>query len=442
MMWIRIEVIEAWEYWIQSAAILSLVILLQAGRVRNTLVRPIILGTAAFVAAISAYLGVYHANWVATIIGALLSACGFYLAGKTRNPAGKTPLFFPIWLCILAIIIVISGAFSNVFFDERIYINSPFRLYMSGALLWGGFALLSSCYILWKWRNRKQSFRVGLSSSAVCIISAFWLLFIGVKMLDHKPFIQASAFDGLAKGVYWSTAVTATDKWGATRLINAAGEGDMEEVKEQIAKGAEINSQGGNLFAKKTPLTRAMNEHYEIFIYLISQGADVNLIDEDGLAPIHFVKIKDGDTRYADALLEAGADIFIQARKDRTQAIHHAAQSRFNFKKGESPSFSAQLEKLAWLVQHGADIEADASWGAPLHYAASSGSPEAVKWLVEHGANPLSQNIKGETPLQLARNALEILYKVNLESSRLQIERLKEVVEYLAALDERSAGNQ
>jgi cytochrome c len=53
------------------------------------------------------------------------------------------------------------------------------------------------------------------------------------------------------------------------------------------------------------------------------------------------------------------------------------------------------------LIERGADVNAQATWGAPLHIAASEGMTPMVTLLLEHGADP-NARWKQLTPLHIA----------------------------------------
>ena len=71
-------------------------------------------------------------------------------------------------------------------------------------------------------------------------------------------------------------------------LIDAAVEGNIEAVKQNLFAGADVNAKdefGG------TPLHNAASEgHKEIAELLIAKGADVNFLDEDGYTPLDWAE--------------------------------------------------------------------------------------------------------------------------------------------------------
>jgi len=86
-------------------------------------------------------------------------------------------------------------------------------------------------------------------------------------------------------------------------------------------------------------------------------------------------------------LVEHGADVNAAA-KDGWTVLHSAA--------------SNGIEVVAWLVEHGADVKAaDKDGQTVLHWAASNGKLEVVAWLVERGADVTAKGSWG-TALDVA----------------------------------------
>ena len=74
-------------------------------------------------------------------------------------------------------------------------------------------------------------------------------------------------------------------------LVQAVEAGNIEAVKQHIAAGVNVNAKVGN---ESTALNfAAYNGHKEIVELLINNGADVNVVDEDGEAPLDFTVNKE-----------------------------------------------------------------------------------------------------------------------------------------------------
>ena len=82
-------------------------------------------------------------------------------------------------------------------------------------------------------------------------------------------------------------------------IHDAAGEGNIEAVKQHLAAGADVNAKDD---WGKTPLyVAALGGHKEIAELLIAKGADVNTKDVDGKTPLDWA-----DDETADLLRKHG----------------------------------------------------------------------------------------------------------------------------------------
>ncbi|MFQ5937799.1 MAG: ankyrin repeat domain-containing protein [Acidiferrobacterales bacterium] len=71
----------------------------------------------------------------------------------------------------------------------------------------------------------------------------------------------------------------------ADPLHDAARKGDLDQVKQLIAAGANVNAKDKNGI---TPLhSAAVGNHREVAQALIASGADVNSKTNNGMAPLH-----------------------------------------------------------------------------------------------------------------------------------------------------------
>ena len=99
-------------------------------------------------------------------------------------------------------------------------------------------------------------------------------------------------------------------------LCNAVRNGDLRAVKEQLAKGVDIN--GGDREFGVTALSwAALLDDTEIAKFLIEEGAAVNARSRDGSTPLHSAAFL-GRTEIAELLIQKGADVNPKNHRDET----------------------------------------------------------------------------------------------------------------------------
>ena len=93
----------------------------------------------------------------------------------------------------------------------------------------------------------------------------------------------------------------------SSTLSEAASRGALQEVKDFLAKGADVNAKGRS---NVTPLhAAAAGGHKEIVGLLIAKGADVNAKDKTrGETPLHYAAIN-GHKELAELLIDSGAEV-------------------------------------------------------------------------------------------------------------------------------------
>ncbi len=134
----------------------------------------------------------------------------------------------------------------------------------------------------------------------------------------------------------------------------------------------------------------AMRDNRDEVRSLLTQGADVNAAQGDGLTALHWAALK-GDAALAQMLVYAGANLKATTRLDAFTPLLMAA------KDGDA----AMVETL---VNAGADTNAATTNGTtPLMFASASGSVKAVDTLLAHGANVNArEHSREETPMIFA----------------------------------------
>ncbi len=158
----------------------------------------------------------------------------------------------------------------------------------------------------------------------------------------------------------------------AEPLHEAVETGDIDQVKQAIAEGADVNQAD---YASRLPLFLAASKgHAAIAVLLIEKGADVSM--EYPLLrwrPLHGAAYA-GHLDVVEILIEHGADMNAAAGATGNTPLHIAAE------RGRLPIVES-------LIAKGADVNArDNVNTGPIHYAAGSGHFDVVELLIAHGA--------------------------------------------------------
>jgi ankyrin repeat protein len=123
----------------------------------------------------------------------------------------------------------------------------------------------------------------------------------------------------------------------------------------------------------------------------LAAGQDVDAFAPDGFTPLGLA-VFFRHPELAARLIEAGADVSLQARNAQRVGPIHAAVAR------------GDLATLERLLLAGADPNAPQQQGfTPLHAAAAQGSLAAVALLLMFGADPSLRSEQGKTAADVAR---------------------------------------
>jgi beta-lactamase regulating signal transducer with metallopeptidase domain len=163
-------------------------------------------------------------------------------------------------------------------------------------------------------------------------------------------------------------------------LVEAADEGDLDDVRELLDRGVNVNAA---VDGDGTPLiAAARGGHVDIVRLLLDRGADVNLpVPGDG-APL-LMAAREGHVEIVRLLLDRGADIELMVKDDENALIQASAEG--------------QLAVVELLIGRGADVNARAwaepayerpsgEWRTPLSVATREGHRAVVTLLRAHGA--------------------------------------------------------
>jgi ankyrin repeat protein len=189
----------------------------------------------------------------------------------------------------------------------------------------------------------------------------------------------------------------------AGSIHDAVLHGDLENVKTLITGDSELlNAQDDN---GKTALHHAIElDNNRIAIYLIEQGADINMKGEDQYSPLHYAAAI-GNLEMARLLLDRGTTTL----GDVSLAKHDGFEG--NWTPLHLACLNGHEDMVRLLLDHGADIEArDGVQRTPLILSVESFDLEVAKTLVECGADINAQAMRGYTALLwAARNGFKDL---------------------------------
>jgi ankyrin repeat protein len=182
-----------------------------------------------------------------------------------------------------------------------------------------------------------------------------------------------------------STAVGAEE----ASLLSAAEAGDHATAVALLKQpGTDVNARGPD--GATALLWAVYNRDVELAQQLIAAGADVNAKNEFGAFPLSEAAMS-GSTPLIKALLEAGAKPG-EANGEGETALMVVARA-------------GDVEGAELLLKAGADVNAVEAWGqqSPLMWAAAQSQPAMVKLLLAHGADVNARGAVRDWPRKVIR---------------------------------------
>ncbi len=186
------------------------------------------------------------------------------------------------------------------------------------------------------------------------------------------------------------------------QLLDAAAHGNLEGIKDLFTRHPAMNRnpiEHGN----HTPLHLAVcRKHYECARYLLENGADVTIQDENGMTPLHLA-CANGRTPHdiIQALIERSGNLNIRDRLGNTP-LHYASGYRY-FEHTSITTIEYFAVIIGFLHNKGADLNLQNNNGdTALHVAARHGHLRIVRCLVSYGAWGDIKNNAQQIPVEVA----------------------------------------
>ena len=205
-----------------------------------------------------------------------------------------------------------------------------------------------------------------------------------------------------------------------TRIIEAAKNGNIDQIRALIAEQVDLNARDRE---DNTALHLASEKgHTEIVKALLTgEGIDINARENYEWTPLHYAA-RNGHIEVVEVLLKNGAQVDLVSDEHDTP-LHFAARN-------------GHIEVVEVLLKNGANIEAEGTYYnqslgidfilTPLHYAAEWGQAKVVELLLKNGAC-VSKMAVGDKDY----SAMEWVLSKNKNNLNLEDEKQEEIINIL-----------
>ena len=192
-----------------------------------------------------------------------------------------------------------------------------------------------------------------------------------------KPFKKQMRLCGLL-----ITAILISQCLMAQKILDAAEKSDLAEIKRLFGEGIDLNTTTGSSEYHYSALHISANKGYlKLAEWLISNGAEVNMISDAGITPLH-MSARKGCPEITELLISNGANINANEFGIGTP-LHEAADA-------------GKIEIVKILISNGADVNIIAEYDeTPLTLAVAGGHNDIIELLVIAGANVNARNGDG-----------------------------------------------
>lgn len=209
-----------------------------------------------------------------------------------------------------------------------------------------------------------------------------------------------------------------------TSLLASIESRNLEKVRRVVEESMDANVVNERDRNSNTPLMIAIRGNPEIVEYLLAREADPKAVSKDGNQALHYA-IRDGRTRAAQILIEAGAPLnhanilgqtpllcamlYPQSKLDDLLLAKGASMdAAFRYAAAKN-----HIDHVTKLVEHHVDINSvDKEGCSGLMLAAREGHLDVVQYLIQRGADlNIAHNKTGQTALlfAIAMNRMDVL---------------------------------
>jgi ankyrin repeat protein len=180
-------------------------------------------------------------------------------------------------------------------------------------------------------------------------------------------------------------------------LLEAAKEGNIEQVRQTLQAGADVNAKG---IGGSTPLGWAASKgHIDVARALIEARADIHWEARRGQTALN-VAAAQGHTEIVKLLIQSGVNVNERIKSTEAPGYYQGATPLFMAARG------GHTEAVCTLLQFAADVNAKNKNGEnALFYASRT---ETVRALIDAGADVHVKNRYGATPLMYATESSQV----------------------------------
>ncbi|XP_065224861.1 uncharacterized protein LOC135848789 [Planococcus citri] len=171
-------------------------------------------------------------------------------------------------------------------------------------------------------------------------------------------------------------------------MFTALEQGDFEELKNCIAKGADIRAKSINSWSALHFASRGPS--LEVVKFILNQNLDANVINAEGQNPLH-IAASNGRKNIVEFFITKAGISANSPDQFRRTPLHFAAKN-------------GHKDVVKVLLQNNGDTSnvTDLSGFLPMHHAVQHNHVEVVKILLEKGRNVEHEVLAGFTPLHIA----------------------------------------